>query len=60
MTFDAGASPQIEMTTVILIVSLVQAEEPIRSWAASTQSAHMDQHETRPFVGASSCPASNC
>ena len=40
---DNASAALIEATIVIRIVSPVQAEEPIRSRAASTRSAHWDQ-----------------
>jgi hypothetical protein len=46
VNFNAGASAQFEATIVIRSVSLVQVEEPIRSRAANTRSAHLDQRHT--------------
>ena len=45
VNFDASASPHLEMTIVIHIVSPVQAEEPIRSQAASARSVHLDRRD---------------
>jgi hypothetical protein len=40
-------SSQFEATIVIFIVSSVQAEAAIRSWPASTWSAHLAHRDTR-------------
>jgi hypothetical protein len=45
VNFDASASPLLEVTIVIHVELPVQAEEPIRSQAASTRSAHLDQRD---------------
>ena len=45
VNFNASASAQMEVTIVIRIVSPVQAEQPIRSRAASVRSAHLDQRD---------------